>query len=125
MIEKLPPRESEVFDALYALEEASAAELCLAMADPPSNSAMRIMLSRLETKGFVRHRRKGQAFLYSPAQPASAIRSGAIRRFVATFFGGSPVGAAATLIGMAHKIDRAELEQLERAIAKARQEQAE
>jgi predicted transcriptional regulator len=123
MIDHLPPRERAVFDALYARGEATASELCETMVDPPSNSAVRIMLGRLEKKGFVRHRRDGQTYYYSPAMPAGIIRQSAVKRFVETFFGGSPVGAAAALVGMGEQIDPDELDALEQAIAKARKEQ--
>lgn len=124
MIEKLPPRERQVFDALYALGEASAAEIQARMADPPSNSAIRIMLSRLEKKGFVAHRLADQKYVYATALPQRKVKQSALKQMIATFFDGSPVGAAAALIGMSEKIDPAELDALEAAIAKARQEQA-
>ena len=56
MLEKLPPRERQLVDALYANGEASAAELRQALPDPLSDSAVRAMLSRLERKGYVRRR---------------------------------------------------------------------
>lgn len=125
MIDKLPPRERQVFEALYARGEASAAELCAAMDDPPSNSAARIMLSRLERKGFVTHRVEDGKYIYAPALPDPAIRQSAVRQFIDTYFCGSPIGAAAALIGMSEKIEREELGQLEQAIAKARKETGE
>lgn len=123
MIEKLPARERQVFDALYVRGEATAAQLCESMDNPPSNSAMRIMLSRLEKKGFVSHRKVDQAYVYAPALPDRKIRQTAVRHFLNTFFGGSPVGAAAALIGMSERVDPAELDELERAIERARKEQ--
>lgn len=123
MINKLPPRERQVFDTLYSRGEATAAELHQSMEDPPSNSAIRIMLSRLEKKGFVSHRRDGQVYIYAPAVPDRTIRQNAVRQFIQTFFGGSPAGAAAALIGMSENIHPEELEQLEQAIAKTRKEQ--
>lgn len=125
MIDKLPPRERQVFEALYARGEASAAELCAAMDDPPSNSAARIMLSRLERKGFVTHRVEDGKYFYAPALPDPAIRQSAVKQFIDTYFRGSPIGAAAALIGMSEKIEREELGQLEQAIAKARKETGE
>lgn len=122
MIDRLPPRERQVFDALYAQGEATAAELCGRMDNPPSNSAVRIMLSRLERKGFVTHRTEEGKYVYSPALPDPAVKQTAVRQFIDTFFRGSPVGAAAALIGMSEKIGDADLEQLEAAIAKARKE---
>lgn len=124
MIEKLPPREREVFEALYGRGESTAAALGQAMANPPSNAALRIMLGRLEKKGFVSHRVDGQTFIYSIATHPATIRKTAVRRFVDTFFGGSPAGAAAALLGMADRVDADELDALEQAVAKARTEQS-
>ena len=123
MIETLPPRERQVFDALFASGEASAAELEARMADPPSNSALRIMLSRLEKKGFVTRRLVDQKYLYAPALPQRKVKQSALRHLIKTFFDGSPVGAAAALIGMQERIEPEELDQLERLIAEARREQ--
>ena len=122
MIDKLPPRERQVFDALYSRGEATASELAAGMADPPSNSAIRIMLSRLERKGFVTHRAELGKYVYSPALSERAVKQSAVRQFLDTFFRGSPIGAAAALIGMSESIDDQDLDQLESAIAKAREE---
>ena len=124
MIDKLPPREREVFDALYALGEATAADVQESLDDAPSNSAIRVMLSRLEKKGVIRHRVENNRFVYAPAVAAPKIQRSAVQRFVQTYFKGSPVGAAAALIGMSEKVSSEELDQLEQLIAKARQEGA-
>ena len=123
MIDKLPPRERELFEALYALGRATAAELESALEDAPSNSAIRVMLRRLEAKGFVTHREENGRFVYAPAMPEQRIRQSALKRFVETYFGGSPVDAAAALIGMSQKVDARELGELERLIAEARREE--
>ena len=122
MIDKLPPRERELFDLLYAAGEATAAELQESLGGSLSNSAIRVMLRRLEAKGAVRHREADGRFIYAPALPESRIKQSALKQFVQTYFGGSPVGAAAALIGMSEKVSAAELVQLEQLIAKARQE---
>ena len=124
MIDKLPTRERELFEALYALGEATAAELQDAIDDAPSNSAIRVMLSRLEKKGVITHRSEGKSFIYAPAMPEPKIQRSAVQRFVQTYFKGSPVGAAAALIGMSEKVSSEELDQLEAMIAKVRQEEA-
>jgi BlaI family transcriptional regulator, penicillinase repressor len=122
LIDKLPPRERELFEALYGLGHATAAELEEVLENPPSNSAIRVMLRRLEAKGFVTHREENGRFVYAPALPESRIKQSALKRFVETYFGGSPVGAAAALIGMSEKVDPDELRQLEQMIAKVRKE---
>ncbi len=123
MIDKLPPRERELFEALYGLGHATAAELQDALEDAPSNSAVRVMLRRLEAKGFVTHREDNGRFIYAPALTQSRIKQSALKRFVETYFGGSPVGAAAALIGMSEKVDPQELRELEQLIAKVRKEE--
>lgn len=123
MIDKLPPRERELFEALYALGHATAAELEGALEDAPSNSAIRVMLRRLEAKGFVTHREEGGRFIYAPALPEKRIKQTALKRFVETYFGGSPVGAAAALIGMSDSVDQAELRELEQLIARVKREE--
>lgn len=123
MIDKLPPRERELFEALYVMKQASAAELQDSLADGPGNSAIRAMLRRLEAKGFVTHREEDGRFIYSPALPDKRLKQSALQRFVETYFGGSPVGAAAALIGMAQKIDPGELRALEDMIARVRREE--
>ena len=123
MIEKLPPRERELFERLYASGEASAAELQESLGGNLSNSAVRVMLRRLEAKGFVTHREEAGKFIYSPALAASRIRQSALQRFVETFFNGSPLGAATALLGMSEKVSAAEIEKMEAMLAKVRKEQ--
>jgi predicted transcriptional regulator len=120
VIEKLPTRERELFDSLYERGEATATELQQSLDGAPGNSAVRVMLARLEKKGLVTHRRENNRFVYSPAVPEPKIRQSAIHRFVRTYFKGSPANAAAALIGMAEKVSQEELDELETIIAKAR-----
>lgn len=122
MIHNLPPRERQLFDALCARGEATASELEAAIPDPPSNSAIRIMLSRLEKKGFITHRVEQQTYVYSVALPERKVKQTALRYLVETFFNGSPLGAATALIGMSERVDPEELDALERAIAATRRE---
>ena len=51
MIDSLPRRERELFELLCSAGEATAAELRTAMKDPPSYSAVRTLLARLEARG--------------------------------------------------------------------------
>lgn len=124
MIEKLPPRERQVFDALYAHGEATAAEIETLIPDPPGNSAIRAMLSRLEKKGFVARRMVDQKYVYSTAVPERKVKQSALSHLIQTFFNGSPAGAATALLGMSDKIAPHELDALEELIAKARKEKA-
>ena len=55
--EKLSRREREILDVLFALgDQASADEIRDRLSDPPSYSAVRAMLAKLEAKCVIRHR---------------------------------------------------------------------
>jgi predicted transcriptional regulator len=120
MLEALPRREREILDTLYSLGEASAGDIMAAMADPPSNSAVRAMLTRLETKGVIKHRLEQQRYIYVPALPKRTARRPALDRLVQSFFGGSPTSAATALLGMADRVDAEELQKLEELVKKIR-----
>jgi predicted transcriptional regulator len=124
LIEKLPPRERQLFDTLYAHGEATAAELESLIDDPPSNSAIRAMLARMEKKGVITRRLTDQKYVYSTALPERRVKQSALSHLIRTFFNGSPAGAATALLGMADKIEAKELDELERMIAKVREEKA-
>lgn len=124
MLDKLPPRERQIVDLLYARGQATAAEVCEALPDAPSNSAVRAMLGRLEAKGIIARRSSiGRSFVYAPVLPGTAAKQSALSQVVRTFFNGSPLGAATALLGMSEKADPAEIEALERMLAKVRKEQ--
>jgi BlaI family penicillinase repressor len=97
--EKLSRREREIMDVLYALgDTASADDIRERLSDPPSYSAVRAMLVRLEAKGFIRHRAEGLRYVYSPTTPRAAARKKAVGQLMRVFFGGSASEAAAALL---------------------------
>jgi predicted transcriptional regulator len=88
--EKLPRREREILNALFALgNRASAEDVRGRLLHPPSYSAVRAMLVRLEKKGYVRHQREGLRYLYSATTSPMAARRAALQQYLRTFFGGS------------------------------------
>ena len=125
MLDKLPPRERQIVDFLYVRGEASAAEVRDGIPSPPSYSAVRAMLARLETKGFVTHREFEQRYIFAPALPQAKARRSALSQVVSTFFNGSPVSAATALLGMSQRPSRAELDALQAAIDRAKEEAGE
>ena len=124
LIEKLPPRERQVFEALLVLGKATVAELQARIPDAPGGSALRAMLARLEKKGFVSHCAVDHQNVYAATVPAAAARRSALRQLVRTFFNDSPADAATALLGMEERLDSDQLDQLEALIRKAREEQA-
>src|SRR5687768_12504325 len=119
MIDKLPRREREIFEILCSAGEATAADVRAAMADPPSYSAVRTMLSRLEAKGLVKHRSLEQTYVYKSVPQASKVRDSALRQLVKTFFDGSAASAATALLGLTKALEKDELDALQRAIDQA------
>ena len=120
MLSKLPPRERQIVDLLYQRGDLAVAEICDALPDHPSGSAVRTMLKRLEDKGFVRRTDSDKGYLYSPAVADSVARKTALSEVVRVFFNNSPAGAATALLGMSERLDSSELDELEAMIARAR-----
>ena len=121
MLSKLPPRERQIVDILYERGALAVAEICDALPDQLSGSAVRAMLKRLEDKGFVQRSESERGFLYSPVVSDTAAKKSALSDIVRVFFNGSPASAASALLGMTNKLDTNELDELEAMIAKARE----
>jgi predicted transcriptional regulator len=121
MLSKLPPRERQIVDILYERGALPVADICDALPDQLSGSAVRAMLKRLEDKGYVQRSESDRGFLYSPVLSENAAKKSALSDIVKTFFNGSPANAASALLGMSGKLDEDELDELEQMIARARQ----
>ena len=120
MLNKLPPRERQIVDLLFEQGEMAVSDLCEALPDRLSGSAVRAMLKRLEDKGFVRREESDRGFLFSPTMSDEKASKSALGDVVKTFFNGSPASAATALLGMSDKLDTDELDELEAMIARAR-----
>jgi predicted transcriptional regulator len=121
MIEALPRREREIFEIVCSVGEATAADVRAAMQDPPSHSAVRTLLARLEARGMLRHRQAHQSYVYAPVPQAAKVRESALKQMVRTFFNGSAASAATALLGLSRDLDPTELDALQRAIDQARE----
>lgn len=98
-LESLSRREREIVHAIFALgNRASSEEIRARLTNPPTESAVRIMLARLERKGHVRHQQEGLRFLYSATLPESVARKTLLRQYLDTFFGGSAKQLMASLL---------------------------
>jgi predicted transcriptional regulator len=118
--DKLSRREREILDVLFALGGAGTAEdLRQRLTDPPSSSAARAMLTKLEAKGAVKHHEEGLRYIYTPTTSRAAAQKSALRKLVSVFFGGSP-GEAATALLKQEVLSDQELDALRRQIDDAR-----
>ena len=117
---KLPRREREIMDMLFELgAEASAEEIRERLTDPPSYSAVRAMLVKLEAKGAIRHRAEGLRYIYSPTATRASAQKKAVDRLMRVFFDGSPSQAATALLKQEQWSD-ADLDALRRQIDQVR-----
>jgi predicted transcriptional regulator len=88
--DRLSRREREIMNVLFALKnKASAEDIRARLTNPPSYSAVRAMLVRLENKGYLRHQEDGLRYLYSATTTHAAARRAALQQYVRTFFEGS------------------------------------
>ena len=108
-------------DALYALEQASAAQIHEALADPPSYTAVRTLLTILEKKGHVRHESDGVRYVYMPVAAREDAGKSAISTLKKTFFDDSAERLVAALLNH-EEIAPDELDRLAELIDKARRE---
>jgi predicted transcriptional regulator len=122
MLSKLPPRERQIVDILYQRGPLPVADICDALPDPLSGSAVRAMLKRLEDKGFVQRSESERGYLYSPLVSETAAKKSALSEIVRVFFNGSPASAASALLGMSDRLKDNEIAELEQMIARARKE---
>ena len=121
MIDSLPRREREIFELLCSAGKATAADIRAAMADPPSYSAVRTLLARLEARGLVKHRSVDQAYVYESVPQAAKVRESALKQMVRTFFDGSAASAATALLGLTKSLSPDEAAALKRAIDQAKE----
>jgi predicted transcriptional regulator len=91
-------RERQIVEAVYHLGRATVTEVLDHLPDPPSYSAVRAMLGKLEQKGYLKHEQDGPRYVYVPAVSAERARRTALRHLVDTFFDGSPEEAVLALI---------------------------
>ena len=124
LAERLSRRERQIMDILYRCRQATAAEVLAELPDPPGYSAVRALLSKLETKGAVRHRVDGPRYVFAPVEARDNARQSALKRLVTTFFDGSPAAAANALLDMSGDgLSSEEMESLLRQIEQSRKDQ--
>jgi predicted transcriptional regulator len=116
----LSRREREILEVIFAIGgEASAEGIRERLSNPPSYSAVRAMLAKLEAKGAIRHKEKGLRYVYSPTMSRGKARKSALQRLIDVFFAGSK-GQAVTALLDEEEWSEDELDELARAIERRR-----
>ncbi len=115
----LTAREREIMDIVYRHGQQTASEIRANLRRSPSGQAVRTMLTRLEAKGVLRHKKQGNRFLYRPTVSQSWARRSALASLLATFFDGSPVKTVGAILDQhATKLSEEEIRKLSSMIAK-------
>lgn len=94
----LTRRERQIMDSVYRRGSATAAEVLEDLPEPPSYSAVRAMLRKLQDKGYLVSAQDGPRYLYSAVIPRDEARDSALHRLVRTFFDGSRAKVVAALL---------------------------
>lgn len=117
---QLSRRERQIMDVIYALGEATVADVRARLPAAPSYSAVRALLRILEEKGHLRHVEEDNRYVFSPTVPAERARETALRHVLRTFFADSAAHAVAALL----ELDDVDLSDEEYARLAARIERA-
>lgn len=117
----LSRRERQIMDIVYELDEATVSDVLRDIPDPPSYSAVRAMLRKLEEKGHLSHDVMGPRYVYRATLPREEAQESALERIMQTFFDGSPSRAVqAILDASSADLTDAELSDLASLIEQAR-----
>ena len=121
-VERLTRREREIMNALFALgNRASSEDIRARLADPPSDSSVRVMLARLERKGYLRHQQDGLRYIYSATTSPAVAKRTALQQYLQTLFGGSLSSMMTALVREGSWKDE-DLDALKAEIQRVRQE---
>ena len=86
-------------DAIYSKGEATATDVLDTIPSPPTRTAVRTLLRILESKGHLKHTKRGREFVYQPTHSRDSAGKNAFVRTIQTFFDGSLERAVAAYLG--------------------------
>lgn len=115
----------DLLDVLWERGEASTSQVCEAI-EPTRGlalSTVATLLSRLEKKKVVAHRKEGRQYVYWATVSRGDVRRSMVRDLTRSLFGGDPAALVQHLVA-AHEVDGGELDRIRALLdeADARQE---
>jgi BlaI family transcriptional regulator, penicillinase repressor len=117
----LSRRERQIMDVVYRRGQVTVAEVREDLPDPPSYSAVRAMLRRLEDKGHLEHSEDGARYVYQATVPLDSASGSALERVLRTFFDDSASKTVAALLDLrGEDLSDRELDELAQLIDRAR-----
>ena len=119
---ELGRRERQIMDIIFRRSEATASQVQEDLSPALTNATVRTWLRHLENKGYLKHRKEGPRFVYSPTWPHQQTQTSALRQVLRTFFGDSPSKAIAALIDLeGDKLTPEEIARLDALLTEARE----
>lgn len=105
-------------DVLWKKRQATVSDVVTSLPDNPplAYSTVLTTMRILEAKGYLRHTKKGRAFVYEPLIAQEEASTKALRHLVSRFFGGSRELLVLNLLKK-ETIGRAELRRIKKMIA--------
>jgi len=120
---KLSRRERQIMDIIYRIGEASVADVLKNLPDPPGYNSIRVILTILEDKGHLHHKKEGQRYIYLPIEHRERAKRSALKHILSTFFEDSTPKVLSTLLDMsASELSEKELDDLTGMIEEAKKE---
>jgi predicted transcriptional regulator len=109
--------ELRLMDVLWRKRQATVGDVVGSLPDNPplAYSTVLTTMRILETKGYLRHTKKGRAFVYEPLVAQHEASTKALRHLVSRFFGGSRELLVLNLL-KEETIGRAELQRIKKMI---------
>jgi predicted transcriptional regulator len=109
--------ELRLMDVLWRRRQATVGDVVASLPDNPplAYSTVLTTMRILETKGYLRHTKKGRAFVYEPLVAQHEASTKALRHLVSRFFGGSRELLVLNLL-KEETIGRAELRRIKKMI---------
>jgi predicted transcriptional regulator len=114
-------REREILESVYRLGRATVADVVAALVKPPSYSAVRAILGKLQRKGFLLSRPEGARYVYTPVAPREEAAARGLRRVVNSLFEGSTRRTLVALLDTAEDLPARELRELRELISRSRE----
>jgi len=120
-LNSLSPRERQIMELVYRLGEASVADIQKAIPADLNYSSIRAQMTILEEKGYLRHKKVGRAYIYSPTVNHKTASRAALRQILNTFYDGSVETAVAALVSIkSASLTAEELDRLDKLIKSLR-----
>ncbi len=120
----LTEAELRLMDVLWTRGDSTVTDVAQTLGDPPlAYNTVLTTLRILETKGYVKHRAVGRAFVYSPKVGRDEARSNVIEYMVSRFFDNSPRALMLKLLDT-ERLDERDVARMRELLEKAAEEKS-